>query len=140
MTLTAAHLNAGVILVVTVSRWVYNLPLPPTSVHPSLISLTVSVDVKHHGRGRTINMLSLLTLVPGAPESRLRTAASAPQLLAAGGTPLAAPLQRSAAPSPGLPPPLPESSAREEFVHSKVEPVCSLHFLQSQCVHAQHWY
>ena len=97
----------------------------------------VSVDVKHRGRGRTISVLFLLTLVPGAPESRLRTAASAPQLLAAGGTPLAVPLQRSAAPSPGLLPPLPESSAREEFVHSKVEPVCSLYCLHSQCVHTQ---
>ena len=29
MAVIAAHLNAGIILVVTVSRWVYNLPLPP---------------------------------------------------------------------------------------------------------------
>ena len=39
MSLIAAHLNAGVILVV------YN-PFPPFS--PSPISLVVSVDVKHH--------------------------------------------------------------------------------------------
>ena len=43
MALIAVHHNAGVILVVTV----YNIPLPPTSI-PSLISLMVSVDVKHH--------------------------------------------------------------------------------------------
>ena len=52
MALIAAHLNAAVILVVTVYRLVYSLPLlpppyplPPLS--PSLISLMVSVDVKH---------------------------------------------------------------------------------------------
>ena len=43
MALVAAHLNAVVILVVTVLRLVYNLPPPP-----SPICLTVSVDVKHH--------------------------------------------------------------------------------------------
>ena len=56
MALTAAHLNAEVILVVTVYRLVYNLPLPPPPYSPppqppfspSLISRTVSVDVKHH--------------------------------------------------------------------------------------------
>ena len=53
MVLIAVHLNAEVILVVTVYRQVYKLPLrpppyplPPSS--PSLISLTVSVDVKHY--------------------------------------------------------------------------------------------
>ena len=53
MALIAAHLSAGVILVVTVQRQVYDLPLfpppyplPPFS--PPLISLMVSVDVKHH--------------------------------------------------------------------------------------------
>jgi len=53
MALIAAHLNAGVILVVTVWRWyVISLlphlhsPLPPFT--PSQISLMVSVDVKHH--------------------------------------------------------------------------------------------
>ena len=54
MALIAAHLNAGIILVVTVYRWVYNLPLPPNldtpfpTFSPSLISLMVSVGVKHH--------------------------------------------------------------------------------------------
>ena len=38
---------------VTVWQWVYNLPLPPppyplSPFSPSLISLVVSVDVKHH--------------------------------------------------------------------------------------------
>ena len=55
MALIAAHPNAGagVILVVTVQPQVYNLPLPPPPCSlppfsPSLIHLTVSVDVKHH--------------------------------------------------------------------------------------------
>ena len=39
-------LIAGVILGVTVWRYVYNLPLPPTSIRLSLISLTGTVDVK----------------------------------------------------------------------------------------------
>ena len=47
MALIAAHLNAGVILVVTVQRYVYNLPAPHPPP-PSLISLMVSVDDKHH--------------------------------------------------------------------------------------------
>ena len=53
MALIAARLNAGVILVVTVQRWVCNLPLP-SPPHPlppfsqPLVSLMVSVDVKHH--------------------------------------------------------------------------------------------
>ena len=51
--LIAAHLNAEVILVMTVLRQVYNLPhpLPPNPLprfSTSLISLMVSVDVKHH--------------------------------------------------------------------------------------------
>ena len=46
MALIAAHLNAEVILVVTVWQYVYNIPLPPPP-HP-LISLVASVDVKHH--------------------------------------------------------------------------------------------
>ena len=53
MALIAAHLNAEVILVMTVSgRYTISLfphlhnPFPPFS--PSLISRTVSVDVKHH--------------------------------------------------------------------------------------------
>ena len=51
MALTAAHLNAGVILVVAVWRQVYNLPLPPPPLplfSLFLTSLTVSVDFKHH--------------------------------------------------------------------------------------------
>ena len=47
MALIAAHLNAGIILVVTV----YIISLSPhlhTPFSPSLISLMVSVDVKHH--------------------------------------------------------------------------------------------
>ena len=53
MALIAAHLNAGIILVVTVQRQVYNIPLPSIPYplppfSPSLISLMVSVDVKHH--------------------------------------------------------------------------------------------
>ena len=55
MALAAAHLNAGVILVVTVTdRYIISLPLPlPPPPHPlppispSLISLVVCVDVKH---------------------------------------------------------------------------------------------
>ena len=45
MALIAVHLNAEVILVVTPSPPT-SIPLPPFS--PSLISRTVSVDVKHH--------------------------------------------------------------------------------------------
>ena len=50
MALIAAHLNAGIILVVTLWRQVYNLPLPPPPYplplfSPSLISLMVSVCV-----------------------------------------------------------------------------------------------
>ena len=41
MALIAAHLNAGVILMVTVDRYIISL-------FPSLISLVTSVDVKHH--------------------------------------------------------------------------------------------
>ena len=48
MALIAAHLNAEVILVVTVQRYVYNLPLPPPPPSPSLISLMISVDDKHY--------------------------------------------------------------------------------------------
>ena len=58
MALIAAHLNAGIILVVTVyDRYIISLPpisLSPTSIpppphspRPYLISLMVSVDVKH---------------------------------------------------------------------------------------------
>ena len=54
MALIAAHRIAGIILVVTVysDRYIVSLslhlqaPFPPFS--PSLISLMVSVDVKHH--------------------------------------------------------------------------------------------
>ena len=62
MALTAAHLNAEVILVVTVQRQCSNRyiisitpPPPPPNINtpfppfsPSLISLMVSVEVKHH--------------------------------------------------------------------------------------------
>ena len=54
MSLIAAHLNAKVILVVTaVAIGIYILPSSPTSIppspfSPSLISLMVSMDVKHH--------------------------------------------------------------------------------------------
>ena len=54
MALIAAHLNTRVILVVTVQRQVHNLPLPlqvsipPAPFSSSLISLMVSVEVKHH--------------------------------------------------------------------------------------------
>ena len=55
MAFIAVHLNAGVILMVTVKRQVFkspssptSIPLPPTPISPSLISLVVSVDVKHH--------------------------------------------------------------------------------------------
>ena len=51
MALIAAHLNAEVILVVTFSdRYIISLPSPHlhTPFSPSLISLMVSVDVKHH--------------------------------------------------------------------------------------------
>ena len=59
MALIAAHLNAGIILVVTAQRYVYISlsPPPPPPPHlqtpfplfsPSLISLTVSVDVEYH--------------------------------------------------------------------------------------------
>ena len=54
MALIAAHVNAEVILVVTVysDKYIISLsphlhtPFPPFS--PSLINLMVSVDVKHH--------------------------------------------------------------------------------------------
>ena len=39
-----------VILVVTAQRYVSDLPLPTTSIGPSLISLMASVDVKHEER------------------------------------------------------------------------------------------
>ena len=51
MALIAAHLNAGVILVVTVysDRYVISLfPHPYTPFSPSLISIMVFVDVKQH--------------------------------------------------------------------------------------------
>ena len=53
MVIIAFHFNAGIILVVTVWRQLYNLLLPQTlyplpPFPPSLISLMVSVDVKHH--------------------------------------------------------------------------------------------
>ena len=54
MALIAAHLNAGVILVMTVYSDRYILSLFPhlhthfPAFSPSLISLVVSVDVKHH--------------------------------------------------------------------------------------------
>ena len=53
MAFISAHLNAGVIRVVTVLRQVYNLLLPPPPYplphfSPFLISLMVSVDVNHH--------------------------------------------------------------------------------------------
>ena len=46
-----AHLNAGIILVVTVAIGIslsFFLHLRTFSPHPSPISLTVSVDIKHH--------------------------------------------------------------------------------------------
>ena len=56
MALIEAHLNAGIILVVRVLQYVHNLSLlPPVApsipcplFNTSLISLVVSVDVKHH--------------------------------------------------------------------------------------------
>ena len=48
MALVAAHLNAGVILVVTITSLTPHLHTPYTSVFISLRSLPVSVDVKHH--------------------------------------------------------------------------------------------
>ena len=50
MSLIAAHLNARVILVVTVAIGMLSHSLFPISIRPSLISLTVSVDVKRHER------------------------------------------------------------------------------------------
>ena len=47
MTLIAAHLNAEVILVVTVSAVsLFPTSMPPPPFSPSLISLIASVDVK----------------------------------------------------------------------------------------------
>ena len=54
MAFIADHLNAGVILVVTVysDRYIItlfpHLHTPFSPISPSLISLMVSVDVKHH--------------------------------------------------------------------------------------------
>ena len=53
MALIAAHLNAELILVVTVyssDRYIISLSIPllPLPFFPSLISLMVSVDIKHH--------------------------------------------------------------------------------------------
>ena len=54
MALIAAHINAEVILVVTVSdRYIISTPPPPPPYalppfSPSLINRTVSVNVKHH--------------------------------------------------------------------------------------------
>ena len=54
MTLIAAHLNAEVILVLTVAIGIQTpsapifIPLPPSPFSPSLISLMVSVDFKHN--------------------------------------------------------------------------------------------
>ena len=55
MALIAAHLNAGIILAVTASVAIgimvspsYLTSIPPPPFSPSLISLMVSVDVKHH--------------------------------------------------------------------------------------------
>ena len=53
MALIAAHLNAGHSGGDTVATGIYTLPLPPPPYplppfSPSLISLMVSVDVKHH--------------------------------------------------------------------------------------------
>ena len=56
MALIAAHLNAGIILVVTASVAIgiqspsspTSIPPPPPTISPSLINLMVSVDVKYH--------------------------------------------------------------------------------------------
>ena len=48
MALTSAHLNAGVILSGGDSVAICNLPPTLRPFSPSLISLMVSVDVKHH--------------------------------------------------------------------------------------------
>ena len=71
MALIAAHLNAGIIPVVTVSRYVYNLPLPPPPYppppfSPSLISLMACVDVKHHVYLLTSLVLWTMLLIHGA--------------------------------------------------------------------------
>ena len=69
MALIAAHLNAGVILVVTVYSDRYIISLFPHLDCPSLISLTVSVDVKHH-----VYLLTLPACVGLADVRRGRTA------------------------------------------------------------------
>ena len=76
MALIAARLNAEVILVVTgTDRYIICLP-PPPHLHtpfplfsPSLISLTVSVDVKHHVY--TYLFETELILLPGADALRV---------------------------------------------------------------------
>ena len=52
MALIAAHLNAGVILVLTVERQVYNLPLPP----PPYPFPLLPVPNKPYGQGVNLNL------------------------------------------------------------------------------------
>ena len=68
MALIAAHLNAEVILECDiVERLVYNLPLSPTSIRPSLTSPMVSVDaIKHHERRRRSSFERNKNLMPKA--------------------------------------------------------------------------
>ena len=81
MALIAAHVNAEVILVVTVysDRYIISLvtnlhtPLPPFS--PSLISLVVSVDVKHHVYLRVLNLLQSVEKVKYSLPSRVHSTA-----------------------------------------------------------------
>ena len=68
MALIAAHLNAGIILVVMCSdRYIISFsPHLHTPFSPSLISRTVSVDVKHH-----VYLLTPSLLSPAPPCSKM---------------------------------------------------------------------
>ena len=79
MALTAAHLNAGVILVMTVHRQLYSFPLPPLPYSlppppfsPSLISLMVSVNAKYHVYLLTYLLMAPDDTAPDTPFSDLR--------------------------------------------------------------------
>ena len=76
MALIAAHLNAGVILVVTCSVAIGIILSTFSLLFPSLISPMVSVDVKHHVY--LLTYLACCLTGPASPLSLGCTAASQP--------------------------------------------------------------